>query len=71
MAKKSQKAKDPTLADRAAFRKRFGKSPIECGVGMKRDEKGVYVHTHRARSKSYPTADKIPKKIVDFIESTG
>lgn len=73
MAKKPfyERAQPPTAADRAAFRQKFGASPEQVGVGMRRDKSGVYVHTHRARSKSYPTADKIPKRVVKFIESTG
>lgn len=41
------------------------------GVGLKQDDDGWYVTTHRARSKSYATPDDIPQKDVDFIESTG
>lgn len=66
MAKKSAR-KSPTPADTTAFRKKHG----DTGVSLARDADGVFVHTHRARSKSYPAADKIPKKVVDFIDSTG
>lgn len=76
MAKKGRQPtaanrRQPTAADQAAFQQKFGATPIDRGVSMKRDNDGVYVHTHRARSKSFPSADKIPKKVVDFIESTG
>jgi len=41
------------------------------GVAVKQDGKGYYVTTHRARSKSYPTASKIPVSAIRFIRSTG
>ena len=41
------------------------------GVGLAQDKQGVYVRTHRARSKSYPSADKIPLSKIRFIRSTG
>jgi len=41
------------------------------GVSMGADKNGFYVYTHRARSKSHPTPDKITAKEINFIESTG
>jgi hypothetical protein len=41
------------------------------GNGIGADKNGFYVYTHRARSKSYESIDKIPQKDIDFIESTG
>lgn len=41
------------------------------GVTVKRDSKGYFVQTHRARSKSYDTIEKIPDSAISFIESTG
>lgn len=41
------------------------------GVSLKRDKGGLFVHTHRARSKSYPSVSKLPETAVRFIESTG
>lgn len=41
------------------------------GVTIRKDDKGYYVHTHRARSKSYPSPEAIPDEKVKFIESTG
>lgn len=41
------------------------------GVGLAQDKNGVYVRTHRARCKSYPSADKIPLDKIRFIRSTG
>lgn len=40
-------------------------------VSLKRDKGGLFVHTHRARSKSFKTVAAIPKTVVRFIESTG
>jgi len=36
-----------------------------------RDKEGYFVMTHRARSKSYETPEKIPDSQIKFIESTG
>ena len=41
------------------------------GVSVGRDDKGFFVCTHRARSESYDSVDKIPIKDIKFIESTG
>lgn len=49
----------------------FKKTDKAKGVSLRKDKKGYYVHTHRARSKSYDTVAKIPKSAIDFIESTG
>lgn len=40
-------------------------------VGLAKDDKGYYVYTHRARSKSYASPEKIPDKDITFIASTG
>ena len=47
------------------------KSNKSDGVSMGADKKGFYVYTHRARSKSKPTPDKITVTEIEFIESTG
>ncbi len=41
------------------------------GVSLQQDEDGYFVATHRARSKSYPSPDKIPVSRIEFIRSTG
>jgi len=41
------------------------------GFSCKEDKNGFYIYTHRARSKSYPSFDKIPLKDINFIDSTG
>ena len=40
-----------------------------CSLGADKD--GWFVFTHRARSKSKPSINKIPQKDIKFIESTG
>lgn len=40
-------------------------------VGMGKDDDGVFIKTHRARSKSYPTPESIPQSEVDRIAATG
>lgn len=41
------------------------------GVSKGKDKDGIYIKTHRARSKSYPSIEKIPMSVLKFIESTG
>jgi ribosomal protein S18 acetylase RimI-like enzyme len=47
------------------------KDPRFAEVGLKQDDKGHYVTTHRARSDSYPTPEAIPQSVVDKIAATG
>lgn len=49
--------------DKNGKRKVYG-----CSVG--KDNKGYFVYTHRARSKSYESVNKIPVKDLNFIDST-
>jgi hypothetical protein len=57
-------------AGREAIR-RQAKDPRFGGVGLKQDDDGWYVRTHRARSRSYPVPEAIPEKDIEFIRSTG
>lgn len=41
------------------------------GVSVGKDPNGYFVYTQRARSKSYQSQEKIPKKDLKFIDSTG
>lgn len=43
----------------------------DAGVTVAQDDDGYYVRTHRARSDSYPSVEKIPQGDIDYIESTG
>lgn len=47
------------------------KDPRFEGVSLKQDDDGWYVQTHRARSDSYPSPEKIPESKIEFIRSTG
>lgn len=68
-----------TSADRVEFKRLHpervivpGKgSPSGNGCSLGKDDKGYFVYTHRARSKSRPTVADIPKKDVEFIGSTS
>jgi hypothetical protein len=69
-------AEDPTGEERKALWERFPfvapREPGESGaVSLKRDKDGLFVHTHRARSKSFRSVAAIPQRVVRFIESTG
>lgn len=57
-----------TSKERQQIKSKFG-DDLECSFA--RDEDGYYCHTHRARSESYSSINKIPKSVVDFIGSTG
>jgi hypothetical protein len=45
--------------------------PISTGCSLGADKNGFFVHTHRARSKSYPEIDKIPQNVIKRTASTG
>ena len=59
---------------RAKLAKRLGgtrKSGRFKGVSIGKDKDGVYVYTHRSRSKSYPKQSSIPDSVIKTIERTG
>lgn len=59
----------PSQPEREAFQTKHGK---DSGVSLKKDAGGrFFVHTHRARSKSYEKPDGIPKEEVEAISATG
>jgi tRNA nucleotidyltransferase/poly(A) polymerase/GNAT superfamily N-acetyltransferase len=47
------------------------KTPKAEGVSMGADKDGFFVYTHRQRSKSYASPEKISIKDIEFTESTG
>ena len=51
-----------------AFRDKTNKTS---GVSLGADKNGFFVFTHRARSDSYESPEKIPIKDINFIDSTG
>lgn len=53
------------------IQKSITKNGKRYNVGISKDRNGYYAHTHRARSKSYSSKDKIPTSVLKFIESTG
>lgn len=61
---KARESLNPT--ERAEVKKKFGHT----GCSFGKDKDGYYCFTHRCRSKSYPSIDKIPQKDVDFVDST-
>lgn len=54
--------------EQSAVNKRFG-NDTECSFA--KDKDGIYCYTHRCRSKSYESVDKIPKDKVKFVSSTS
>lgn len=68
--KQSRGAKSPaTRDDMREATSKFG--ALARKVSWAWDKDGIYCYTHRARSKSYASADKVPVRDVKFIESTG
>lgn len=49
----------------------YDRDGVHYGVSISKDDKGYYAHTHRARSKSYESIDKIPVSKLKFIDGTG
>lgn len=47
------------------------KGGLPNGFDMGIDKNGYFIHTHRARSKSYKSPSSIPIKDIKFIDSTG
>lgn len=47
------------------------KKGVSYGCSIGKDKNGYFAYTHRARSKSYESKDKIPVKTLKFIDSTG
>ncbi len=49
----------------------LAKTPKATGCTLAKDKEGFFVYTHRWASKRYKTIALIPKKIIEFCESTG
>jgi hypothetical protein len=57
-----------STAEREQVKERFG----EVGCSFFKDKEGkFYCCTHRARSNSYESINKIPKSVVKSVEATG
>jgi hypothetical protein len=53
------------------LKKKISEKSLPSGFDMGIDKDGFYVHTHRARCKSFPSPGKIGIKEIKFIASTG
>lgn len=53
------------------IKKKIEEKKLPSGFSMGVDKGGYFIHTHRARSKSYENPKKITVKEIKFIDSTG
>lgn len=53
------------------FLKKLKENNYPTGFSMGIDKNGYFIHTHRARSKSHESFNKITAKEIKFIDSTG
>lgn len=53
------------------LKKKIDEKNLPSGFSMGVDNKGYFIHTHRARSKSHENPAKITEKEIKFIDSTG
>ena len=53
------------------LKKKIKEKNLPSGFDMGIDKDGYFIHTHRAKSKSYDDAGKISVKDIKFIDSTG
>ena len=68
---RANKGKITGLALHADLKKKIKDKNLPDGFDMGIDKDGFYIHTHRARSKSYESPEKITEKDIKFIDSTG
>lgn len=68
---KAGKSKITGLRLHPLLRKKISEGNYPDGFDMGIDKNGYFIHTHRARSKSYEDPSKIPVKSIKFIDSTG
>jgi len=53
------------------LRKKIREKELPSGFYMGVDKNGYFIHTHRARSKSFKKPESITVKAIKFIDSTG
>lgn len=53
------------------FMNKLNNEGLPNGFDMGIDKKGIYIHTHRGRSKSFDSIMDIPKDSIIFVDSTG
>jgi len=86
-ARKGKVSKKTAAQKRTGHKKKGDRLPIDAtarreyaarkreagahGASLGRDKDGYFVYTHRARSKSYPSAAKIPLDRIRFVSSTS
>jgi hypothetical protein len=68
---KANKGKITGLELHSDLKKKIKENNLPDGFDMGIDKDGYYIHTHRARSKSYQSPEKISIKDIKFIDSTG
>mgnify|MGYP005607496009 CR=1 len=68
---KAQKGRITGLQLHPLLKKKISEKGLPNGFDMGIDKNGYFISTHRARSKSFPTPDKIDVKSIKFIDSTG
>lgn len=68
---RANKGKITGLELHADLNKKIKEKDLPDGFDMGIDKDGFYIHTHRARSKSYKSPEKISEKDIKFIDSTG
>lgn len=68
---KANKGKITGLELHVDLKKKINEKDLPDGFDMGIDKDGFYIHTHRARSKSYKSPEKISEKDIKFIDSTG
>lgn len=68
---KARKGKITGLNLHPNLNKKIKEKDLPNGFDMGIDKDGYFIHTHRARSKSYETPDKIAIRDIKFIDSTG
>ena len=53
------------------LKKKIKEKELPSGFSMGVDENGYFIHTHRARSKSFKKPESITIKCIKFIDGTG
>jgi hypothetical protein len=53
------------------LKKKIKEKNLPNGFSMGIDKAGFFIQTHRCRSKSHPSPDKITIKEIKFVDSTG
>ena len=68
---RASKGKITGLELHTDLKKKIKDKNLPDGFDMGIDKDGFFIHTHRGRSKSYESPEKITEKDIKFIDSTG